>query len=295
MTATTTTSPSTASPATGALLIVLAALIWSTGGLIVRELGPIDSWTIVFWRSLSAAAFLLVYGLFREGTGFFRAFVSMGLPGLLIAPCYAVASIGLVVSLHYTSVADVLILMSCAPLLAALISRVLLGERLSRMGWFAMALSMVGAGVMVSDSYAHGSLFGDLVALAMTLAQAVAIVTFRRHREVSLVPGVGLAMVLAALVALPLAGFQALGLREAGLIGVFGAGQLGLGLALFATGAPMVPAAQAAMLGVIEPVLGPLWVWLVIGESPSPAGWLGGSIVVTALLLFLAAAQGRSR
>ena len=78
-------------------------------------------------------------------------------------------------------------------------------------------------------------------------------------------------------------------MREASLLTFFGAGQLGLGLAMFATGAPLIPAAQAAMLGVLEPVIGPLWVWLVLGEQPSPAGLLGGSVVIGALVLFTVA------
>ena len=275
-----------AKPATGFLCVASAALLWSTGGLIVRELSAVDSWTIVFWRSLTAFAFLVVFGFARQGARFPRSMLRMGLPGLVIALCYTVASIGLVVALKLTTVADVLIIMSCAPLLAAVLGRIIIGERLQALGWLAMAASMVGVGIMVSDSYAHGSLAGDLVALCIAGAIATATVIFRKFREVSLVPGVCLAAFIATLLVLPFARPWPLAGRELALLSVFGAGQLGLGLALFATGAPLIPAAQAAMIGVLEPVVGPLWVWLVLGESPSPAGLLGGSIVIGALLLF---------
>ena len=124
--------------------------------------------------------------------------------------------------------------------------------------------------------------------MGIAVAQAVAIVLFRRHREVSLLPGVTLAMLLAAGLAAPLASFAALTARDAGLIGFFGAGQLGLGLALFASGARLIPAAQTAMFAVLEPVLGPVWVWLALAEQPSPAGFLGGATVIGALVLFTA-------
>ena len=116
-------------------MVILAALLWSTGGLIVRELGPIDSWTIVFWRSLTAFAFLLVLGLVQEGRRFPQAIVRMGWPGLVIAACYTVASIGFVVASKLTTVAEVLIIMACAPLLAALLGRLVIGERLNALGW----------------------------------------------------------------------------------------------------------------------------------------------------------------
>lgn len=271
---------------TGVFLVVAAALLWSSGGLIVRLLAGIDSWTIVFWRSLSAFAFLLLFGLVTDGRNYLAACLRLRPATLAIALCYVVASISLVVALQLTSVADVLILMSCAPLLAALLGRIALGETLSALGWVALAGSILGAGIMVSDSYARGSLAGDLVAIGMTLAVATATVLFRRFRDVSLLPGVNLAMLIATGVAAPLASFAPVPLGQAGLIGFFGAGQLGLGLALFAGGARLIPAARTAMFGVIEPVLGPVWVWLALGERPSQAGLIGGMTVIGALVLF---------
>ena len=271
---------------TGVFLVVAAALLWSSGGYIVRLLQGVDSWTIVFWRSLAAFAFLAIFGVATQGLDYLRAFVQMRLATVAIALCYVVASISLVVALKLTSVADVLILMSCSPLLAALLGQISLGEKLGGLGWVSLAGSIAGAGIMVSDSYAHGSIAGDLVAMGIAVAQAIAIVLLRRHRKISLLPGINLAMLIAAGVAAPLASFAAVTPREAGLIGFFGAGQLGLGLALFATGARLIPAAQTAMFGVLEPVLGPVWVWLALGERPSPAGLLGGTIVIAALVLF---------
>ena len=277
---------SAATPATGMLLVVAASLLWSTGGLIVRELGPIDSWTIVFWRSLSAFAFLVVLGLAQEGAGFPRAVLRMGWPGLVIALCYTVASIGFVVASKLTTVAEVLIIMACAPLLAALLGRFVIGERLSALGWLAMLASAAGVALMVSDSFAHGSIGGDLVAMGIACAIAVATVTFRKSHEVSLVPGVCLAALFATLLALPLAHPLPLPPRELGLLAFFGAGQLGFGLAMYASGARLIPAAQAAMLGVLEPLFGPAWVWLAFGETPSPAGLVGGAVVIAALMVF---------
>lgn len=281
-------------PVFGILCILGAALIWSTGGLVARELSSLGAWTTVFWRSLTALIFLVLFGMATERGGLFVGIARMGWPGLIIACCYTVASIAFVVAVQLTSVAEVLILMSCAPLLAALFARIVLGEKLTGLGWAALVLSIAGAAVMVSGSYERGNLLGNLVAASIALAVAISIVTFRRHREVSLVPGMCVAMVFAlvisSVVAMP-AAFPPV--REAALVTLFGAGNLGLGLALFALGAPRIPAALTAILGVLEPVLGPVWVWLVLGEAPAGPALIGGAIVIAALLLFIVAGMVR--
>ncbi len=287
-------TPSAASPALGVSLVVAASLLWSTGGLIVRELGAIDSWTIVFWRSLTAFAFLVVLGFVQEGAGFPRAVTRMGWPGVVIALCYTVASIGFVVAAKLTTVAEVLIIMACAPLLAALLGRFVIGEKPAALGWLAMVISVAGVGLMVSDSYTHGSIAGDLVAAAIACAVAIATVTFRKSSHVSLVPGVCLAALFATLLVAPLAQPWPLPSRDLALLTFFGAGQLGLGMAMFATGARLIPAAQAAMLAVLEPLIGPIWVWLVFDEAPNTAGLIGGAVVIAALVLFTLAGLRRA-
>ena len=259
----------------------------------MRLLDGLDSLTIVLWRSATAFAFLLLLGLAMHGPRLPRAFISMGWAGVLIACCYTAASISLIVALKLTTVAEVLIIMSSSPLLAALLGWLVLGERVGPVGILAMAASSVGIGVMVSDSYAHGSIAGDLVALGIALAQAVAVVTLRRHREVDMLPAMCLATLIATLIVVPLAKPWPLTGQQAGLLGFFGAGQLGLGLALFGAGAPRIPASLASMLNVLEPVIGPIWVWLALGEHPAPMALVGGLIVLAALMLFTAGSLRR--
>ncbi|MEZ5924777.1 MAG: DMT family transporter [Hyphomicrobiaceae bacterium] len=268
---------------TGVLLVAGAALLWSTGGLVVRSLETTDSWTIVFWRSATASAFLLLYLLARYGRDAIGLFRQMGLPGVIVGLCYTSASIALIVALSFTSVANALVIMSCAPLLSALLGRAALGERVGWLSWLAILASAGGITLMVSGSFGHDSIVGDLAAFSIAIAQAIAVVTMRKHRQIRMLPAMLLATSLATVIALPLAGTLAVSLSDLALLTFFGAGQLGLGLAMFSVGAPLIPAAQAALLNVIEPVLGPLWVWLALGERPSDAAILGGTVVLVAL------------
>jgi drug/metabolite transporter (DMT)-like permease len=100
-------------------------------------------------------------------------------------------------------------------------------------------------------------------------------------------PATCLGTVLACIFGALNAGHLAVGMTDLAWLVIFGAINLGLGLALFATGARLIPAALAALIGTVEPVLGPVWVWLIHGEAASTRTIIGGSMVCLALLTHL--------
>ena len=273
----------------GALLVFGSAAVWSFGGAIARYLSVTDSWTIVFWRSLSAAVFLAGFMLKREGgAGTRQLFVSMGLPGVWVALCFATASTAFVVALAHTTVANILLMQAGVPLLAALMAFVLFREPIGVATWAAITSVMVGVGIMVSGSLTgRVSPIGDGLAVLISVAFAGATVLTRRHANVRMMPAVLLGTVIASAVAFALGGAARVSTADAALLLVFGALNLGLGLVLFVTGVRLLPAALAALIGTAEPVLGPIWVWLVHREVPGSRTLVGGAVVVVALLLHL--------
>lgn len=274
----------------GAWLVFGAAAIWSFGGAIARFLEVTDSWTIIFWRSLSAAIFLLGFMVRRDGLrGTLALFAGMGWAGIGVALCFATASTSFIVALAHTTVANILLMQAGAPLFAALMMFLLFGERVGPGTWVAIAAVMAGIGVMVSDSL-DGSVspIGDGLALLIALAFALATVLTRRNAHVRMLPAACLATLFTLVVGFLLAGSLRVGPADAAWLFVFGALNLALGMMCFVTGVRLLPAAVAALIGTAEPVLGPLWVWLVHGEVPVGRTLLGGAIVVGALLAHLA-------
>ena len=273
----------------GALLVFGSAAVWSFGGAIARFLSVTDSWTIIFWRSVCAALFLLGFMLQREGrAGTWRMFSSMGWPGIGVAICFATASTAFVVALAYTTVANILLMQAGAPLFAALMTYVLFREKVGAATWAAIAAVMAGVGIMVSSSIqGHVSPVGDSLALLISIAVAAATVLTRRHANVRMMPAVFLGTVICVAVAGPLAGVMRVSASDAALLFVFGALNLALGMIFFVTGVRLLPAALAALIGTAEPVLGPVWVWLVHGEVPTSRTLVGGSVVILVLLLHL--------
>jgi drug/metabolite transporter (DMT)-like permease len=270
----------------GFLLVFLSALFWSFGGAIARFIEAGDSWTVVFWRSFWAALFLLGFMLWRDGwRGTLQLFRGMGLPGFAVALCFATASTSFVVALAYTTVANILLMQAGVPLIAALIAWLLFRERVALATWAAIAAVIAGVAIMVSESFTGDvSPIGDGLALLIAVVFSIATVITRRFAHVRMTPATCLGTVFAALFAATQAEALAASPRDMSFLFAFGALNLGLGLACFASGARLIPAAFAALLGTLETVLGPVWVWLIHAEVPSARTIVGGTVVFVALL-----------
>lgn len=284
------TAASAAERSRGVVLVAAAALCWSTGGLLAR-LVDTDPWTTVFWRSIFTAAFLLVVIFIQERGSAWPQIRGMGWPGVAMALCFAIASTCFINALARTTVANTLVIQSTSPFIAALLGWAWMGERVQPRSWIAMAAALAGATVMASHSWGAGSITGDLLALTTAIAFAGATVIVRRHRHLRMTAAAGLASVFSAIFAWGPARPLDVAPGDLALLALFGAAQLGLGLVLFMAGARLIPVAEASLIGVLESVLGPVWVWLALGETPAPAALVGGAIILTALVVHIALDQ----
>jgi drug/metabolite transporter (DMT)-like permease len=264
--------------------VAAAAVCWSSGGLIAR-LVTTDPWTTNLWRSAFCAAFLALVLRASRGRHIVAQWRAMGAPGLAVAACMSLASTCFILALARTSVANTLILMSVGPYVAGLLGWLWLGEQVGLRTWITMAVAVAGTAVMVSGSWGTGAMGGDLLAIAMACAFATATVLVRRHPETQMAPAAALATTLTGLVALPLADPLGTSGRDVGLLALFGVGQFAVGFLLFTAGARLIPAAESALIGMLETVLGPLWVWLVLDEAPGGSSLIGGALILSALLV----------
>ncbi len=274
----------------GIALVCLSALCWSFGGTMARYVDHLDSWTVVFWRSAWAAVFLVAFMLWRDGwRGMLALFAGMGIPGVLVGVGFAIGSTCFIVALGYTTVANILLIQAGVPLLAALLAWLLFREKVAPATWAAIAAVIAGVGIMVSESIGGAvSPIGDGLAVLIAISFASSTVITRRFAHVRMTPAVCLGAIIACVAATFQADRLAVSMPDMGWLFALGTVNLGLGLACFAFGARLIPAALAALLGTLEPVLGPVWVWLVHGEVPSTRTIIGGAVVFVALLTHLA-------
>jgi drug/metabolite transporter (DMT)-like permease len=267
----------------GQIYVALAAVAWSTAGVLQRQL-TLDTPTQVFGRAVFGAAALLVYVAVVERGQVVEAFRSVGLAGVAVALCVATASASFIGALNHTSVARVLFILALAPVLAALLAWAALGEPITRRTIAAMALALVGVTLLLGAP-GEGSLAGDGLSFVVALAFALTIVITRWRRDVSMAPATCLSQVILVAAFAPFGSPGEIGGGDLGWLAALGIGQIGLGFVLLTVGARLIPAVQVGLITLLEAVLGPLWVWLALDERPSALTLVGGAVVIVAIVI----------
>jgi drug/metabolite transporter, DME family len=273
---------------TGVALVALAAVLWSTMGLLVRAIGPADAWTIVFWRSAGMVPVLLAVVAWRQGA-VLRPFASVGLPGVIGGLGLVAAFGGAITAFQITTVANAVFLFSASPFFAAVLGWLVLREPVRGATWGAIALAVAGMFLMVREGLGTGATAGNVAALVSALGFATFTVALRRGRLGDMLPATVLggifSMIAGAAVILGTGGTLAAPLPVIGISAFMGAGTLAAGLILYTLGSRVIPAAELTLLSMIEVLLAPLWVWLAFGETASAATFAGGAVVLAAVVL----------
>jgi len=267
----------------GILQLVASGIFLSTSGIALRIIEEADGWQILFYRSLALSVTILLILVFQKGSRFFDEFRGLGWNDCLLAVFLGTGFVAYVFALLYNTVANALFIFSCAPFLAGFLGWILLGERVATRTWFAIGVTMAGLAVMVGSELAVSHYLGTLLALWIPIAYAASIIAVRSSKRDNML----VALCLAGLVA---GGLSAIFVTDYALtsrdliislyLGVF---QVGAGFTLVVLGARYVPSAQVGVLALVEPVLAPIWVWMGVGEVPSLATIVGGTIIFLAI------------
>jgi len=266
------------SAALGVACAVSAAAVFSTAGVIVRRV-DLPAWDVSFWRSLLLVATILPLLLWQRRAVWID--VRNAGPALLAsAVALAGSMVAFILALGHAPVANVLIMFGATPFITALLARLLLGEPLHRHTLMAMAVAVAGLALSVASSLKAGAALGMAIAFMVVLCMSSNYVIVRHRRDVGMAPALLLAGVISALAALPFAQPGNLKLDHMGWLLALGPGQLAGGLLLYMASLKRIPAGRAALLGLLELVLGPLWVWLIDGEKPADLTIVGGLIVI---------------
>ena len=275
----------------GVALVTAATVLWSTAAVYVRLLA-LDVWTVQAWRSLFGALSLFVVIAARHGRDTPRAFVSIGWKGLAVVPASAISMGAYVAALRLTTVANVMVVYATAPLIAAAVAYCWIGERITRRTVIASLVALAGIAVMAGNATRAGDIAGNALSFVMTLCFAVLLVMARRYPDLAMAPINALGAALVAAVCWPLMPRGVPSAGELAILALFGATTMGLAYLLVLTGGRRIPSSEAALIGLLDVVLGPFWVWFLFGERPGTAAVIGGGLVLGALVWYLAG--GRS-
>jgi len=281
--------------ATGVALMLAAPVLWSSAGVVTRHIERAEPAEQVFWRSLFAFIFVFLLLLFQKAHPW-KAVRAAGVPGLLSGLMWAIMFTAFLFALSLTTTANALVVMSVSPLLTALFAMLFLKDPVPLGTWLAAGAAAVGIAWMFGSSLERHFL-GMAIAFVIPVAAAINVVVLRASAaKLDLVPAVMLGGALSCLMALPFALPFSATSRDVALLAFLGVFQLGLPCMLLVLASRALLAPEIALLGLLEVVLGPLWVWLGAGEEPGAATLTGGAIVLAALIVNeLAALRDRDR
>ena len=276
--------------------MLIAPVLWSTGGLFVRLLSIRDPWEIVFWRSLFMALFVAAALAIMHRGRMPRAVLAIGWPGLIAGAFLAGQFFLFIASITRTTVANTFVLMSISPFLAALAARVFLNERVPLRTGIAMAVAFAGIVIMFADSLDAGRLAGNLLAIGVSVLFALNVTILRKvHATVDMLPMVMIAGLLSIVVAFPLALPLQATPADLVVLAIMGCVQLGTGCLLLVAASRHLTATELGLLALLEPILGPMWVWVLLGEHPGRLALAGGAVVLAAVIANEAYAAWRGR
>jgi drug/metabolite transporter, DME family len=270
----------------GVALVFAATVFWSLSGIFVRSMATTDGMQIAIYRAFFATLTLFAVLALRYRTSVFQRFRAMaGLGTILCGGFFAAASTLYILSLANAPVANVSCVAATSPLFAAILARLLLGERTTFLVWLAALIALAGVYITMQGELGGGNWLGTLMALGVAFCFAGQSVSLRWFRNVDMVPAIclgaaGMTVVLAIIHGLP-----AIAPRDLGLIAAMAVVQLALPLYLFAVGARYIPAVQATLINLLDVLFNPLWAWLGVGERPTIDAAIGGSLIVGAVFL----------
>jgi drug/metabolite transporter (DMT)-like permease len=271
------------------LQMLLCATLWSVAGVFIKSI-PWSPLVIAGGRSLIAAGVAWGYMRLR------RMRMRVGPPALLCGAMLCLTFFSFVTANKLTTSANAVVLQYSAPVFILLISAAAFHQRFRPADFWVVALTLLGITLCFVDRFAAGSLLGNGIGLFSGMCFAGMFVTTGRADAETRMTGIVLGHLMTAAIGLPFAFFLLTPFSGAALVNLFllGTFQLGVPYVLYGLAAERCPPLAACLLGIIEPLLNPIWVWIFTGELPGPWAIVGGVVVILSVTAWSVAGRTRA-
>jgi len=269
----------------GYILVCFGGFCLSWGGFIIRSFEQASVWQILFLRSFFFLLGLIVFLLIVYKKNTLKKIKTSGLPAILGGFVLSFSFIAFVVAMSNTTVANVVFIISTQTMFLALFGFFYLKEKVSLIGSLSIFLAMSGIFIMVGDSVSSGSLFGNLVALAIPINFAILVMIIRKYKNLDMVPAVFYSGIFSCLYGLILSNSFSFTFHDIFMGFLLGVPQLALGFICITIGSRTTPSATIGLLMLSETLFAPIWVWIFLNEVPPMSVFFGGLIIILAIIL----------
>ena len=269
----------------GYILLLFGGFCLSWGGFIVRSFEQATVWEILFLRSFFFLLALIIFliSIYKSKTT--KIIKESGLPGVLGGFVMSFSFVAFVVAMSNTTVANVVFIISTQTMFLAIFGYFYLKEKVSLIGSISIFLAMSGITIMVGDSISTGSLFGNLVALAIPINFSILVMIIRKNTNLDMVPAIFYSGIFSLMYGFFLAESFVFTLHDIFMGFLLGVPQLALGFICITIGSRTTASATVGLLMLMETLCGPLWVWLFLNEIPPLSVFIGGAVIILAIIL----------
>ena len=265
--------------------MAFVAVMFITPDSLFIRLSNIDTWGLVFYRGIIPFVVVLLGMLLIYKSNFFKMLFSSGYHGLLYIGTFSLTNITFVVSIQNTNVANTLVMIAMAPMLSAILGGIFLKELPDKKTWVAIFITFLAAVYIFYDSLQLGNFFGDILGLITALGLAVGAVTIRSAKNRNLVPAAVVGKLFVALFALLFIESFDLANNDLIIVPLMCIMCVAIPFVLVTIAPRFIPAAEVNLFFLLETIIGPIWVWFIIKEQPSPETIQGGTVIIATIAI----------
>ena len=273
----------------GIPLVLLAGVFWSTSGIVYRLIEEATAWQVLYYRSLALFFMMITWLIIKYRTNIFNFFTNSIKLHLFGGFSLGIAFTAYIQALEYTSVANAMFILAIAPFITAFLGIVILREKILVYMWICMIFTAIGLTIMVGEEISLGRSLGEVSAMLAALGFSGMTISIRANKNNDLLTTILIASFFATVFSGGMIIYKGdyFSLKNIDLIYSCGMGifQLGLGAVLYTAGARHLISVELTLLSLTEVIVGPILVWLIIDESPTKMGLLGGLIILFSIVV----------
>ena len=263
----------------GSLMAFVAVMFITPDSLFIR-LSNVETWSLVFYRGIIPFVLVFIGMLLIYRLKFFNLLRSNGYYGFAYVLTFSVTNIAFVVSIQNTNVANTLIMIATAPMLSAILGSFFLKENPDKKTWVAIFITFFAALYIFYDSIKLGNFFGDILGFVAAMGLAVGAVIIRSAKKLNLVPSAVVGKFIIALFAIFFVKDYSLNNNDIYIVPLMCVMCVAIPFVLVTIAPRFITAAEVNLFFLLETIIGPIWVWLIIKEQPTPETIVGGAIIV---------------
>ena len=263
----------------GSLMAFVAVMFITPDSLFIR-LSNVETWSLVFYRGIIPFVLVFIGMLLNYRLKFFNLLRSNGYYGFAYVLTFSVTNIAFVVSIQNTNVANTLIMIATAPMLSAILGSFFLKENPDKKTWVAIFITFFAALYIFYDSIKLGNFFGDILGFVAAMGLAVGAVIIRSAKKLNLVPSAVVGKLIIALFAMLFVKDYSLNNNDIYIVPLMCVMCVAIPFVLVTIAPRFITAAEVNLFFLLETIIGPIWVWLIIKEQPTPETIVGGAIIV---------------